>query len=111
MRFEEWERDLVLFQQKFLAELADGTEDTITSTLEAYGELNGHSAMARYVGVPCGIAAQMVLDGLFKESDIFAPHSKEICDPIRETLEAHGMGLVEQEITQLYGFYVTVVRS
>ncbi|OSD05644.1 saccharopine dehydrogenase [Trametes coccinea BRFM310] len=96
LRFEEGERDLVLLQHKFVIERADGSQDTITSTLEAYGEPDGHSAMARYVGVPCGIAAQMVLDGFFKEPGIFAPHSKEICDPIRETLEAHGMGLVER---------------
>ncbi|KAI9065542.1 saccharopine dehydrogenase [Trametes sanguinea] len=98
MRFEEGERDLVLLQHKFVVEWADGSQDTITSTLEAYGEPDGHSAMARYVGVPCGIAAQMVLDGFFKEPGIFAPHSKEICDPIREALEAQGMGLVEKVV-------------
>ncbi|KAI9065541.1 saccharopine dehydrogenase, partial [Trametes sanguinea] len=100
MRFEEGERDLVLLQHKFVVEWADGSQDTITSTLEVYGEPDGHSAMARYVGVPCGIAAQMVLDGFFKEPGIFAPHSKEICDPIRETLEAHGMGLVEKSCSR-----------
>ncbi|OSD05658.1 saccharopine dehydrogenase [Trametes coccinea BRFM310] len=89
MRFEEGSATSSSFS-------INGTHDTITSTLEAYGEPDGHSAMARYVGVPCGIAAQMVLDGLFKKPGIFAPHSKEICDPIRETLEANGMGLIEK---------------
>ncbi|KAI0656174.1 hypothetical protein C8Q70DRAFT_1015685 [Cubamyces menziesii] len=37
--------------------------DTITSTLEAYDEQQGHSTMALYVGVPCGIAVQLMLDG------------------------------------------------
>ncbi|CDO74812.1 hypothetical protein BN946_scf185001.g60 [Trametes cinnabarina] len=96
MRFEEGERDLVLLQHTFVVEWANGTQDTITSTLEAYGEPYGHSAMARYVGVPCGIAAQMVLDGFFEHSGIYAPHTKVICDPIREALEAQGMGLVEK---------------
>ena len=73
-------------------------QDTITSTLEAYGEPSGHSAMARYVGVPCGIAVQLVLDGFFTAPGIYAPHTKEICDPIREILESEGMGLVEQVI-------------
>ena len=54
--------------------------------------------MARYVGVPCGIAVQLVLDGAgaFSTPGILAPYSKEICDPIREILEQEGMGLVEK---------------
>ena len=73
-------------------------QDTLTATLEAYGDPAGHSAMARYVGVPCGIAVQLVLDGAgaFSTPGILAPYSKEICDPIREILEQEGMGLVEK---------------
>ncbi|KAI0761700.1 putative chimeric spermidine synthase/saccharopine reductase [Trametes elegans] len=96
MRFEEGERDLVILQHKFAVEWSDGSQDTITSTLEAYGEPSGHSAMARYVGIPCGIAVQFVLNGFFREPGIYAPHHKDICDPIRRELEAQGMGLVEQ---------------
>ena len=51
--------------------------------------------MARYVGIPCGIAVQLVLDGFFKAPGIYAPHTKDICDPIRAILESEGMGLVE----------------
>lgn len=96
MKYEDGERDLVMLQHKFIVEWADGTTDTITSTLEAYGEPQGHSAMALYVGVPCGIAVQLVLDGVFKTPGIIAPYSKEICDPIREVLEQQGMGLIEK---------------
>ena len=71
-------------------------QDTITSTLEAYGDPSGHSAMALYVGVPCGIAVQLVLDGKLSTPGVLAPYSKEICDPIREILEQQGMGLVEK---------------
>ena len=52
--------------------------------------------MALYVGVPCGIAVQLVLDGKLNTPGVLAPYSKEICDPIREILESHGMGLVEK---------------
>ncbi len=52
--------------------------------------------MALYVGVPCGIAVQLVLDGKLSTPGILAPYSKEICDPIREILEQQGMGLVEK---------------
>ena len=52
--------------------------------------------MALYVGVPCGIAVQLMLDGQYQTPGILAPYSKEICDPIREVLEQQGMGLIER---------------
>lgn len=64
--------------------------------MEAYGTPNGHSAMARLVGVPCGIATQLVLDGVISQTGIVVPYSKEICDPIRELLEVEGIGMVEK---------------
>jgi spermidine synthase / saccharopine dehydrogenase (NADP+, L-glutamate-forming) len=96
MKYERGERDLVMLQHKFVVEWADGKIDTITSTLEAYGSPVGHSAMALTVGLPCGIATQLVLDGVISTSGVIAPYSKEICDPIREILEKEGVGLVEK---------------
>lgn len=74
------------------------TQDILTSTLEAYGNPIGYSAMALTVGLPCGIAVQLVLDGAkgFTTPGIHAPYTKEICDPIREILESEGLGLVEK---------------
>ncbi|TFK35696.1 saccharopine dehydrogenase [Crucibulum laeve] len=96
MKYEENERDLVMLQHKFVVEWADGKEDILTSTLEAYGKPGGHSAMALTVGLPCGIATQLVLDGVLKLPGVHAPYTKEICDPIRKILEAEGLGLVEK---------------
>lgn len=96
MKYEEGERDLVMLQHKFIVEWADGTEQTFTSTLEAYGSPKGHSAMALTVGLPCGIATQLVLDGVLSTPGVQAPYTKEICDPIREVLEREGLGLVEK---------------
>ncbi|KAF8982017.1 saccharopine dehydrogenase [Cyathus striatus] len=96
MKYEQGERDLVMLQHKFYVEWADGKEDIITSTLEAYGSPSGHSAMALTVGLPCGIATQLVLDGVIKTPGVLAPYTKEICDPIREVLEREGVALVEK---------------
>jgi spermidine synthase len=52
--------------------------------------------MALTVGLPCGIATQLVLDGVFKTPGVHAPYTKEICDPIRKILEDEGLGLVEK---------------
>ncbi|KAF8988176.1 Saccharopine dehydrogenase-domain-containing protein [Cyathus striatus] len=83
MAYEEGERDMVMLQHKFYVEWSDGKQDIITSTLEAYGSPHGHSAMALHVGVPCGIATQLILDGKG-----FATHS--------EVLEEEGIALVEK---------------
>lgn len=52
--------------------------------------------MALLVGVPCGIAVQLVLDGVLNKTGIQVPYSKEICDPIRKILEEEGIGMVEK---------------
>ncbi|KAF4576901.1 spermidine/spermine synthase family protein [Pleurotus pulmonarius] len=96
MKYEEGERDLVMLQHKFYVEWADGTEDILTSTLEAYGIPGGHSAMALTVGLPCGIATQLVLDGVLNTPGVQAPYTKEICDHIRKILESEGVGMVEK---------------
>jgi spermidine synthase len=96
MKYEQGERDLVMLQHKFVVEWADGTEQTLTSTLEQYGSPSGHSAMALTVGVPCGIATQLVLDGVIDTPGVLQPYTKEICEPIRAVLESEGLGLVER---------------
>jgi len=96
MRYVPGERDLVMLQHKFVVERADGTEQIITSTLETYGAPNGHSAMARTVGVPCGIATQLVLDGIISTPGVLVPYTKEICDPLRKGLEKEGITMVER---------------
>lgn len=96
MSYGPGERDLVLLQHKFVVEYADGKKETITSTLERLGEPSGHSAMALTVGVPCGIAVQLVLDGVLSTPGIQAPYDKSICDPIRELLEKEGIRMVDR---------------
>ncbi|KAI0803212.1 spermidine synthase [Irpex lacteus] len=96
MKYKEGERDLILLQHKFIVEWKDGSTNTITSTLEAYGSPYGESAMAKHVGIPCGIAVQLVLSGIINAPGILAPYTPEICNPLREILESEGLGLVER---------------
>ncbi|TEB23899.1 spermidine synthase [Coprinellus micaceus] len=98
MKYEEGERDLVMLQHKFYVEWADGKEQILTSTMEAYGSPKGHSAMALTVGLPCGIATQLVLDGVLNKPGVQAPYTKDVCDPLREALEAEGVGLIERAL-------------
>jgi len=52
--------------------------------------------MALTVGLPCGIATQLVLDGVINTPGVLTPYTKEICEPIRTALEDEGLGLVER---------------
>jgi saccharopine dehydrogenase (NADP+, L-glutamate forming) len=72
----------------------------MTSTLELLGEPEGYSAMARSVGITCGIATQLLLDRhpAFTVPGIHAPYRKEMCDPIREALAGERIALVERVV-------------
>ncbi|KAK1848299.1 saccharopine dehydrogenase [Colletotrichum chrysophilum] len=100
MSFQPGERDLVMLQHKFVVEWKDGSKDTITSTLELLGEPNGYSAMAKSVGVTCGIATQLLLNGepALNVTGVLAPYKAEICDPIRKAVEVEGIVLVEKTL-------------
>ncbi|KAF9880915.1 saccharopine dehydrogenase [Colletotrichum karsti] len=100
MSFQPGERDLVMLQHKFVVEWKDGRKETITSTLELLGDPNGYSGMAKSVGVTCGIATQLLLDGepALNVPGVLAPYKAAICDPIRKNLEDEGIKLIEKTL-------------
>lgn len=99
MQYEGDERDMVMLQHKFEIEHADGKLETRTSTLVEYGDPKGYSAMAKLVGVPCGVAVKQVLDGTISERGVLAPYSWSLCEPImKELKEKYGIYLVEKTV-------------
>lgn len=98
MAYEKGERDLVFLQHRFEIEHKDGKQETWTSTLVDYGDPKGYSAMARLVGIPCGVASLSVLGGKLPKG-LLAPYTPEICDPLREELrESHGIEMREKKL-------------
>jgi saccharopine dehydrogenase (NADP+, L-glutamate forming) len=57
--------------------------------------------MSLSVGITCGIAAQLLLNGYpsLNTPGVLAPYSKEICDPIRTLLEREGVKMFEKLIS------------
>jgi saccharopine dehydrogenase (NADP+, L-glutamate forming) len=112
------ERDLVVLQHKFVVEWQNGDtvchppspftltcanvqiKETFTSTLELLGNPTGYSAMAWSVGITCGIATQLVLDGHpeVKKAGVWAPYTREMGDAIRDVLEEEGLRVVEERV-------------
>lgn len=69
--------------------------------MELFGNPAGYSAMSLSVGVTCGIAAQLLLDGhipALTSPGVLAPYSTAICDLICERLEQEGIEMVENII-------------
>ncbi|CAB4469519.1 Saccharopine dehydrogenase [Rhizophagus irregularis] len=98
MQYEEGERDMVILQHKFEIKLKDGTRETWTSTLLEYGKPPGPSAMSTLVGIPCGIAVQLILDGVIKKRGVLAPYTPEIINPIIAELEKEGIKVKEEKL-------------
>jgi len=60
--------------------------ELFTTTLIEYGE-EGYTAMAKTVGVPVAVAAQLILDGRIKSRGVYAPLIPEIYEPLYELLK------------------------
>ncbi|KAH8826261.1 saccharopine dehydrogenase [Flagelloscypha sp. PMI_526] len=104
MGFSEGERDILMLQHKFVVEWQDGKTQTLTSTLEHYGaptslrDPTAYSAMALLVGIPCGIAARMILNGepLLTRPGVHGPYDPAVAAILREACENEGIGMVEK---------------
>ncbi|KEF61722.1 saccharopine dehydrogenase [NADP+, L-glutamate-forming] [Exophiala aquamarina CBS 119918] len=99
MQYEKDERDMVMLQHRFEIEHKDGSKETRTSTLVDYGDPKGYSAMAKLVGVPCGVACLMVLDGRIKQKGILAPVTWDLAEPLlTELKDNYGIYLTEKTV-------------
>ncbi|KAL3479104.1 Saccharopine dehydrogenase [Aspergillus californicus] len=99
MQYGPDERDLVMLQHKFGIEHKDGSKEVRTSTLCEYGVPGGYSAMAKTVGIPCGVAVKLVLDGTIGQKGVLAPMTWDICEPLLKALKAdYGIEMIEKTL-------------
>ncbi|KAJ3099440.1 hypothetical protein HK100_004883, partial [Physocladia obscura] len=90
------ERDLVVMHHVFGVEWSDGKKNELTSTLIAYGDPQGYSAMAKTVGLPAAMATEMILNGEMRHTGVVAPVHADIYEPLLEKLENEGIKFVEE---------------
>ncbi|KAL2756179.1 hypothetical protein ACRALDRAFT_1063812 [Sodiomyces alcalophilus JCM 7366] len=102
MAYEEGERDLVFLQHYFEIENKDGSKEVLTSTLCEYGApvgSGGYTAMAKLVGIPCGVAVKQVLNGTISERGVLAPMHPSLNNPLmKELKDNHGIECKEKVI-------------
>ena len=78
----------------------DGTQrkEKRTSSLVAYGEPGGETAMARTVGITTAIAAELVLEGKVTQRGMLTPVAEEVYKPALVKLEKEGFVFSEQTV-------------
>jgi saccharopine dehydrogenase-like NADP-dependent oxidoreductase len=68
----------------------------IESSLVVKGENSLHTAMAKTVGLPLGIAAKMILNGKINMTGLHIPTAKEIYEPVLAELANNDVAFVEK---------------
>jgi saccharopine dehydrogenase-like NADP-dependent oxidoreductase len=96
MKYAKDERDLIILVHHFHASYPDGRREHITSSLIAFGEPNGDSAMARTVSLPAAIAVDLILRGEINLTGVQVPVIPELYNPILAGLREHDIECIEK---------------
>ncbi len=94
-KLDAQDRDLIVMWHRFRY-AKDGHGHEVQATLIATGDDAIHTAMAKTVGLPLGIAARLLLEGKIKARGVVVPVTKEFYDPILAELKKLGVELVEK---------------
>lgn len=88
------DKDMIVMQHIIDYEL-DNEPKKIVSELVVMGDDNLHTAMAKTVGLPLGIACKLVLEGKIQAKGVVIPISQELYEPILAELE--NLGIIFKE--------------
>lgn len=90
------DKDLVVMWHRFRF-THDGKPKEIQSSLVAKGSDPVHTAMAKTVGLPMGIAVKLLMEGKIRQRGVVIPVSREIYEPVLGELGKLGIELTESE--------------
>ncbi len=94
------DKDMVVMWHKFFYHNDEKEAFQQTSALVVIGDDRGHTAMAKTVGLPMGIAAEMVLQGRINVTGLHLPVLENIYQPVLQELEKHQISFKEKIIPQ-----------
>ena len=90
------DRDMIVMYHKFGYEL-NGARLQLDSNMVVIGESVRHTAMAKTVGLPVGIATLLILNGQIKTPGVQIPIHREVYEPVLKALESYGIRFREYE--------------
>ncbi len=91
------DKDMIVMQHEIEYEL-NQKKYLVKSFLKVIGQDSVHTAMAKTVGLPLGIAAKLILNGEINLVGIHLPTVKEIYQPVLQELESNGIIFSEKVI-------------
>ena len=99
---EKWmlkdgDKDMVVMQHRFIYQ-SDNKRLERRSSLVVIGDDQIHTAMAKTVGLPVGIAARLILSERIKEYGVQLPVSAAMAQPILNELETLGIRFIEEVV-------------
>ena len=93
------DRDMVVMWHKFsYIDQDSGREVVQTSSMGVTGEGEGHTAIAKTVGLPLAIAARLFMQGRIRQRGSLIPTVPEIYLPVLAELENNGIRFYDKEI-------------
>ncbi|EGG20102.1 saccharopine dehydrogenase [Cavenderia fasciculata] len=97
LAYKDGERDLVVLQHELVVVYPeqDNRSEKEYSQLICYGQKNGSSATSLTVGLPVGIATELILDNEVKALGCIGPVTPEFYNPILERLQKEGIQMTE----------------
>jgi saccharopine dehydrogenase-like NADP-dependent oxidoreductase len=96
LALQQGDKDMIIMLHEIEYE-NDGRKYKTTSTLKIIGEDDHHTAMAKTVGLPLGIAAKQILNGNINLKGLVIPIEKQIYEIVLPELEQ--LGIIFQEET------------
>ena len=90
------DKDQIVMWHQFVFE-RDGKEHEIHAALISTGVDDTHTAMARTVGLPLGIAAKLILENKINTTGVRIPVTPEFYEPILAELSKSGI-IVEEKV-------------
>jgi saccharopine dehydrogenase-like NADP-dependent oxidoreductase len=87
--YEESERDLVVLYHEFGVVTKDDQKERHLISMVEYGDPNGYSAMAKTVGFPAALGADLVLNGGASKG-VITPTTADVYKPLLTALKQEG---------------------
>jgi len=99
LKYEADEQDMIVMQHRMILVDEQGNKTFHRSTMVEKGDKQGFSAMAKTVGYPAAIAADMILSGRITRKGVCIPVTKDIYEPVLTELEKLNISMTEEIIT------------
>jgi len=99
LKYENDEQDMIVMQHRMVLVDSDGNKTFHRSTMVEKGDKGGFSAMAKTVGYPAAIAADLILSGKIDRKGVCIPVTKDIYQPVLAELDKLNIRMTEKEIT------------